>query len=126
MTRELERDRQKRITEALEMAGFIWVHFRPAMKANGRWVTNMDGHKGFPDIVAVHPVRGLVLFVEVKADKGKLTVEQRQWLTALKETPCFDPEYAHPEVDGGVFVCDSPDSEADLLSLILGQKVTVG
>ena len=34
--------------------------------------------KGFPDLVLVHPVRGLCLFVELKSDVGRVTPQQQR------------------------------------------------
>ncbi|WP_309080292.1 VRR-NUC domain-containing protein [Zhihengliuella sp.] len=39
---------------------------------------------GFPDLVLVDPVRGRVLFRELKREKGKLTPDQVQWVTGLR------------------------------------------
>ena len=37
---------------------------------------------GFPDLVLVHPVRG-VLFCELKTDTGRVTAAQQRWLDTL-------------------------------------------
>ena len=37
---------------------------------------------GFPDLVLV---RGAVIFVELKTDKGRLTKAQKRWLTRLRD-----------------------------------------
>lgn len=63
---------------------FHWrvAHFRAAMTKSGRWVTPVqaDG-KGFPDLILV---RGNdLLAVELKAEKGRVSPEQQDWLTAL-------------------------------------------
>lgn len=38
---------------------------------------------GFPDLVMVNPRTGRVLYRELKTNKGRLTVEQRDWLEGL-------------------------------------------
>jgi hypothetical protein len=37
---------------------------------------------GFPDLVLVHPVHGLV-FLELKSERGRTTPAQEEWLEAL-------------------------------------------
>ena len=42
---------------------------------------------GFPDLTLV---RGsTVMFIELKTDEGKLTHHQKEWLTALQQTPAI-------------------------------------
>jgi hypothetical protein len=55
------------------------AHFRPGLTQAGTWRTAVaaDG-KGFPDLVLAHRDRG-VMFVELKAEKGKLSAEQTAW-----------------------------------------------
>lgn len=38
---------------------------------------------GFPDVVAVHPDLGRLVFAELKTARGKLRADQRYWLEAL-------------------------------------------
>ncbi len=38
---------------------------------------------GFPDLVLVHPVRGLVIFAELKVQKGKRSHDQIHWANSL-------------------------------------------
>lgn len=42
-----------------------------------------QGSPGFPDILAAHPGRGLVIAWEVK-DRGHATADQAGWLAALR------------------------------------------
>jgi len=117
-----ERDRQKRITDALELYQWLWCHFRPAYTAKG-YRTAIEGHKGFPDIVAVK--YGLMLLIEVKRDKGRLSPEQEVWLQRLAEVSLNTDDgeaEAGPPVQ--YWFCDSDDTETALLSLISGGRLT--
>jgi VRR-NUC domain len=71
---------QKAVTDALSVLGWRWCHFRPARTARG-WRTPLSGDAGFPDIVAVRDKR--VLFLELKAERGRLSGEQAGWLAEL-------------------------------------------
>lgn len=50
---------------------------------------------GFPDLVLASPLRKRVLFVETKAERGKLSEPQRYWLAGLRqagaEAYCWRP-----------------------------------
>jgi VRR-NUC domain len=56
------------------------THFRPAWTESG-WRTPLSGHKGFPDLVLAR--RGIVLIVELKTEKGRVTKEQERWAEAI-------------------------------------------
>lgn len=61
-------------------------HARPARVGKGgreRWVTAMSGNKGFPDLVITGP--NGVLYRELKTMKGRVSVEQHEWLNTLTE-----------------------------------------
>jgi hypothetical protein len=71
------------ILQAAPILGWRTAHFRPARTARG-WRTAVAGDgKGFPDLVAVHPVAHRVVFVELKAHKGKLAAAQESWAAWL-------------------------------------------
>jgi hypothetical protein len=70
------------IIGAAKLGGWLVSHFRPARTAHG-WRTPLQGHKGFPDLVLVHPVAGRSMFVELKVPPNQLTPEQSSWLLAL-------------------------------------------
>jgi hypothetical protein len=76
-----ESDFLKLVTDALTAFGWLWVHFQPAQRANGSWLTPFSGTPGFPDICAVRSDR--ILYIELKAANGKLRDGQRHWLAAL-------------------------------------------
>ena len=74
---------QQAVIEAAKFNGWHIAHFRAGMTRRGRWVTPVSGDgAGFPDLVLAHPDRG-VLFVELKAEQGKMTSRQAIWLTLL-------------------------------------------
>lgn len=73
--------------------GWRCAAFRPARTAKGwRTAVTADG-AGFPDLVLV---RQRVLFLELKADRGRLRPNQAAWLVALRaaraEAYCWRPD----------------------------------
>lgn len=62
------------VTEALTFLGWRWTHHRRSDKAL------LMGSPGVPDIIAVRG--GRVKFIELKAEKGELTLDQWAWLHA--------------------------------------------
>jgi hypothetical protein len=89
-----EQDFQQAVTDTLTALGWRWIHFRAARTQRG-WKTALSGSPGFPDLCAVRGER--VLFLELKAQKGKLRDEQRHWLSALGashavEVHCWRPD----------------------------------
>ncbi len=42
-----------------------------------------NSQKGFPDLVLIHPRRGLIFFVELKLDGEYPTIEQRLWRAGI-------------------------------------------
>lgn len=71
---------QQRVMDTARAAGWLVVHFRPAMTRGGRWVTPMTGDAGFPDLVLAKD--GRVLLAELKRDSEKPTPAQNAWLAA--------------------------------------------
>jgi len=71
---------QRTILDAAKLLGWRSAHFRPARTRNG-WKTAVGGDgAGFPDLLLVHALAGLVWFVELKRDDNKrLRPEQVEW-----------------------------------------------
>lgn len=76
-----EADLVDAIVKRARLFGYLVCHFRPARTADGRWVTPVQGDKGFPDLIIAG--KGKVLIVETKRETGSLSREQRQWIAAL-------------------------------------------
>lgn len=77
---ETERGFQGAVVDLARLTGWRVAHFRPAQTALG-WRTPVEADgQGFPDLVLV---RERVLWRELKADRGRLTAEQRAWISAL-------------------------------------------
>jgi hypothetical protein len=74
------------LSVVLELArwhGWLAFHPLPAQNGRGQWRTAQAGDTGFPDLVLVHPDRGII-FAELKTAIGRLTDQQTRWLAALK------------------------------------------
>lgn len=68
-----EKDWQRQVVELAVMCGWRKAYHT---------FDSRRSHPGFPDLVLV---RDRVLFIELKAEKGKLSDVQRDWLRALLE-----------------------------------------
>lgn len=92
-----EQDLLRRVIDLAKLSGWRVAHFRPAMTKRGTWVTRMDGHFGFPDLVLLKPPR--IIFAELKRSlKGRqVTDEQRIWLTLLAAVPGLEVYLWTPE-----------------------------
>lgn len=78
-----EEQLQRAVIELARLTGWRVAHFRPALTSHGwRTAVEADG-AGFPDLVLVR--RQLVVFAELKSDRGTLTPGQREWADALTE-----------------------------------------
>jgi len=81
--RATESECQRTIIDAAGLAGWMCHAERPAVRQSGRWSTPIAGHPGFPDLVLVHPARGILTFVELKRRPNKVEPAQARWHGAL-------------------------------------------
>lgn len=89
-----EDDFQRELLEVSGLLGWKRAHFRPAMTADGRWITAVAGDgKGFPDLILL---RERLIVTELKVKPNKPSKEQRAWLegfiAAGVETYLWYPE----------------------------------
>ena len=79
-----EREFQQQVVDLAHIFHWQVAHFRPAWSKKGwRTAVSADG-AGFPDLVLAKERR--LAFLEVKSEKGRLTVAQEEWLKILKAT----------------------------------------
>lgn len=74
---------QQALVELAHRLGWRVQHSRTIRTHNGRWMTPISGHIGFPDLVLAHPRRG-VIFAELKTARGRLAPDQLAWREALE------------------------------------------
>lgn len=75
-----EADLQSEIIEHLQTLGYLTAHFRPAKTEQG-WRTPVEGDgEGFPDVIAIHPLKGKCVVLELKSETGRLKEKQLEWL----------------------------------------------
>lgn len=73
-----EREFQRQVEKLLTLLGFLWFHDRSLQHASVR-----TSKPGFPDICAVHPSNGVLVFIELKSEKGRMRPAQLEWKDAL-------------------------------------------
>jgi hypothetical protein len=70
-----ERDWQQRVVDLAQIRGWRWHHTYNSQRSTPGW----------PDLAMTR--RGRFVVAELKTAKGRVTVEQRQWLDALAACP---------------------------------------
>lgn len=91
-----ESDFMRQFTDLAEMNGWRWLHIERMGNDRGQWRTPVSGPlgRGFPDLMLFKPATGRLLFVELKAQRGVLTADQKERLNELRaigETYVFRP-----------------------------------
>lgn len=77
-----ERELLSGVLDVAKLFGWRTLHIRPAMTQNG-WRTAIQGNgKGWPDLVLV---RDRIIFRELKTGRNTLSVEQAEWILALRK-----------------------------------------
>lgn len=76
-----EAEFQHAVEHLARLHGWLRFHARPAQVRPGVWRTPFSGEAGFPDLVLL---RERLLLVELKTERGRLTAEQRRWITTAQ------------------------------------------
>lgn len=76
-----EADLQNAVIELAYLRGWRVTHFRPAKVRESQWVTPIQGHPGFPDLVLARD--GVVLIAELKRVSGRVSPMQKLWALHL-------------------------------------------
>ena len=91
-----EREFQDTVVDLAAFYGWRVHHVRPGMTRSGSWLTNVQGHAGFPDLVLAHGGRQpgrrpamlpAVIFAELKTATGRLQHGQVEWQETLTAIP---------------------------------------
>lgn len=82
MARISEADLQRTVLEMCRLFRWKVTHFRPAQTRSGRWATPLSGDVGWPDLAMVHG-SGRFMVRELKAEAGRLSDGQEEWLRLL-------------------------------------------
>ena len=81
--RATEAQCQATIIDFATRLGYLVHAERPAQTGRGRWLTNIQGHTGWPDLAIVHPYHRSLWLVELKRSPNKVEPAQTRWLDAL-------------------------------------------
>ena len=73
-----ERDFTTKVIARAMASGWMVFHPRPARTAQGWRTAGQGTPQGFPDLCLA--LDGVVLHVELKSEKGRLSDEQKDWL----------------------------------------------
>lgn len=72
---------QATVIDMARLFGWLVHHCRPARRRDGSWQTPVQGDTGFPDLILAR--RGVVIAVELKGERGRLTPAQQAWAAEL-------------------------------------------
>ena len=74
---------QATLIAAAKRGGWLVHAERPALTQSGRWATNVQGDTGWPDLVLVHPERGMLLVELKRKPSGRVQPNQQRWHDTL-------------------------------------------
>jgi hypothetical protein len=87
-----EQELQTLVIELAKTCGFLVHHQIVPFKVlpNGRHMAIVEPNTdpGMADLVLVHQARGLVIFPELKSERGRLSADQERWRDALLAAGC--------------------------------------
>jgi hypothetical protein len=90
-----EADFESAVVDLAHVFGWKVAGFRPARTLQGwRTAVKHDG-QGFPDLVMVNEKRHLILFVELKATRGRLGPGQAEWGDTIRRAMIGTPDVRH-------------------------------
>lgn len=87
VTTMTEREFQKTVIDLAHIYGWLVAHFQNALNPRGSHFMTPVGADGagFPDLCMVKGER--IIFAELKADRGRLSAKQENWLNCLRFVP---------------------------------------
>jgi hypothetical protein len=104
-----EADFKDMVISVAKRYGWLVHHDLPAQNSRGRWMTNVQGDAGFPDLFMVHPFQGgRPLVIELKAEKGKLTPGQKIWLNACEMAGCHAAVWKPSDMEYILYTLSNP------------------
>jgi hypothetical protein len=104
-----EADFKDMVISVAKRYGWLVHHDLPAQNSRGRWMTNVQGDAGFPDLFMVHPFQGgRPLVIELKAEKGKLTPGQKIWLNACEMAGCHAAVWKPSDIEYILYTLSNP------------------
>ena len=75
-----ERQFMDATVQIAQTLGWKCSHFPTSMSVGGHYMTAVDyDGKGFPDCIFIHSVHRVLLVVEFKSQKGRMSPEQLAW-----------------------------------------------
>lgn len=78
---------QEQVVALAHLMGWEVNHTRRSIVREGRWAT-ATSRAGFPDLTLWDPRAGGLVFAELKAQKGRLSADQKACIASLRAAGC--------------------------------------